>query len=153
MILRQILRSWCADVSESRDGPAAIAEWPGAPGRISLRIGAAGLPYAGMDGFEVAEHIQNTLSLSGMTILMLTSDNRSGDSGRCRELGVATYLVKPVRRADLLDSIRSAIARRDGGDVQAPQPGPETIAEPQQAPLRILLAEDCEDSVFLIVPT
>jgi PleD family two-component response regulator len=32
-------------------------------------------------------------------VLMLTSDNRAGDVARGRELGIAAYLVKPVKRA------------------------------------------------------
>ena len=61
----------------------------------------------GMDGFQVARHIHDNPSLAGVTVLMLTSENRSGDSARCREVGLAAYLVKPVRRAALLEAISS----------------------------------------------
>ena len=40
-------------------------------------------------------------------ILMLTSGEHYGDLARCRELGISTYLTKPVRRAEL----RAAIVR------------------------------------------
>ena len=67
-----------------------------------------------MDGFAVAEHIRDHPALAGVTILMLTSDNRAGDAARARALGMASYLVKPVRRADLLDAIHRAIERPSG---------------------------------------
>jgi CheY-like chemotaxis protein len=47
-----------------------------------------------MDGFHVAEHIRKNKFLTGMTIMMITSDNRSGDAetqsgyaGICRIYG------------------------------------------------------------------
>src|SRR6185503_3768695 len=80
------------------------------------------------------------------TILMLTSDNRVGDAARSRELGMPTYLVKPVRRADLLDSIRSSIGQQESS---APPP-PGASSKMPTTPLRILLADDSEDNAFLI---
>jgi two-component system sensor histidine kinase/response regulator len=147
MILRQMLSSWGAAVQESCGGAEAIAELAraheaGAPYRMVLLDGR--MPE--MDGFAVAEHIRDHPALAGVTILMLTSDNRAGDAARARALGMAGYLVKPVRRADLLDAIHRAIERP--GDTAAAEP--DANAEPQPTPLRILLADDSEDNVFLI---
>ena len=41
----------------------------------------------GMDGFQVAQAIQNALGLAGLTVMMLTSEGRTRDTLRCRELG------------------------------------------------------------------
>ena len=35
--------------------------------------------------------------------MMLTSANRRGDAARCRELGLAAYLVKPVQQSELFE--------------------------------------------------
>src|SRR2546422_6711721 len=51
-----------------------------------------------MDGFQVAERLRAISNLAGVTVMMLASDARVGDKARSRELGVAGYLVKPVKR-------------------------------------------------------
>jgi len=58
-----------------------------------------------MDGFAVAEHIRKDPDLVSATIMMLTSTGQLGDAARCRELGIAAYLVKPVPQRDLFDAI------------------------------------------------
>ena len=80
---------------------------------------------------------------------MLTSDNRSGDAARCRELGISGYLIKPIRRSQLHQAISATRAPR----IDTP-PAVETVASPpvalDQRPLRILLVEDSEDNRMLI---
>ena len=58
-----------------------------------------------MDGFTLAEHIRKNPDLVSATIMMLTSAGHLGDAARCRELGIAAYLVKPVHQRDLFDAI------------------------------------------------
>ena len=86
-----------------------------------LRAQQAAVPYAlvlldcrmpVVDGFQVAEQIHQHPTMAGTTILMLTSDNRAGDFARSRDIGVAAYLVKPVKRAELLEAIQEAPRRR-----------------------------------------
>jgi two-component system, sensor histidine kinase and response regulator len=109
----------------------------------------------GMDGVEVARRaIEGGLartSLSGQEtiILMLTSDDLNFRLMRMREAGLHTYLIKPVKRAELLEKIGHLL-----GGTGADQPLPD-LAEPPAAPadatpLRILLAEDAPDNRFLI---
>jgi two-component system sensor histidine kinase/response regulator len=62
-----------------------------------------------MDGFEVAEHIRQNRAFARATIMMLTSGNQHGESGRCRELGVEGYLIKPVQKDELLQAIVKAL--------------------------------------------
>ena len=56
-----------------------------------------------MDGFQLAEHIARETASQDTTLIMLTSDRLSVDHARLRELGIAQYLVKPVKRSDLLE--------------------------------------------------
>jgi two-component system sensor histidine kinase/response regulator len=60
-----------------------------------------------MDGFTLIERIRSRPELSAATIMMLTSAGHRGDAARCKELGVAAYLLKPIRQSEL----REAIAR------------------------------------------
>ncbi|HYE88412.1 MAG TPA: two-component regulator propeller domain-containing protein [Vicinamibacterales bacterium] len=93
----------------------------------------------GMDGFELARRIQLRPELAGATILMLTSDDRAGDSARCRELGVSCYLVKPMTRGELLTAITSALAAAPARTAPTAARQGETPSAPG---LRLLLAED-----------
>ncbi|NLY02577.1 MAG: response regulator [Rhodopirellula sp.] len=92
-----------------------------------------------MDGFTLAERIKQNADLAGATLMMLSSGDRREDAARCRELGVAAYLVKPIRHNDLLRMLASVVgsAENDSDLPQAPQ---RFEACPQ--PLRVLLAED-----------
>jgi len=98
-----------------------------------------------MDGFELAEKLNQSPYGAGPIVLMLTSREAPGDIGRSRLAGVANYLLKPVRREEL----RDAIARALGRQVAAPEnarnesPIPRSVSAPLSgSPCRILLAED-----------
>ena len=74
----------------------------------------AGNPYAmiladmhmpGMDGFALVERIRQMPELSTTTVMMLTSAGHPGDASRCQELGVAAYLLKPIRQSELREAI------------------------------------------------
>ena len=41
--------------------------------------------------------------------MMLTSTDQPSDIARCRELGVAAYLVKPIEQAELREAILTAL--------------------------------------------
>jgi two-component system sensor histidine kinase/response regulator len=106
-----------------------------------------------MDGFAVAAAIQNRPELSGSTIMMLSSVGQRGDAARCKELGVAAYLTKPVKQSILLDAIHAALAGPAAGGGSA-QPRPlvtrHSILEAQRS-LRVLLAEDNAVNRALVV--
>jgi two-component system, sensor histidine kinase and response regulator len=72
-----------------------------------------------MDGFDVAERIITDPQLAGSIIMMLTSGGQAGDAARCRKLGIAAYLLKPVRKTELLSAIL-AVLRDRSGDSKAP---------------------------------
>jgi PAS domain S-box-containing protein len=149
LILSEMLTRWGAKVSEVDGGEAGFLEL--------LQSKHDGAPYGlvlldrrmpGVDGFGVAQQIFREPALARTTILMLTSENRAGDVARGRELGVAGYLVKPVKQIELHEAIQEA--RR--GAARAV----ETVIEPKgqgvvPRSLRILLAEDSPDNVLLIL--
>jgi two-component system, sensor histidine kinase and response regulator len=55
----------------------------------------------GMDGFALGEEIHRHPELAGTKIIVLYSAGLRGDAARCRELGVAAYLTKPVSQSEL----------------------------------------------------
>ena len=62
------------------------------------------------DGFALAEQIKLDPPLHSTMILMLTSGDRPGDSQRSRQLGISSYLMKPVKQSELLDAITQAVS-------------------------------------------
>lgn len=63
----------------------------------------------GLDGFQFVEKIREKKWENEPVIMLLTSVGRRGDAARCRELGIACYLTKPVRQSELLDAVKSAL--------------------------------------------
>ena len=63
-----------------------------------------------MDGFAVAEEIQKDPRLADATIIMLSSGRSGNALARCRELGIAAYLYKPIRQSELLEALLTALA-------------------------------------------
>jgi PAS domain S-box-containing protein len=150
MILRQTLASWGAEVQEASNGHEAIAQIEGAQQDhkpYGLVLLDCRMP--GMDGFGVAEHIRSHSSTIGAVLLMLTSDGRAGDAARARELGIPAYLVKPVRRIDLLEALVAALEQRVTPE-SVEQAVMHAGSTPVAVALRILLADDSEDNVLLI---
>jgi len=66
------------------------------------------------DGFLIAEDIQKDPSMAGATIMMLTSVGHVGEAARCRDLGIAAYLVKPIRPSELAGAICLALHKTAG---------------------------------------
>jgi two-component system sensor histidine kinase/response regulator len=61
-----------------------------------------------MDGFELLKHIKIHSQIP--TVIMLTSGSYAGDVARSRELGAEAYLIKPIRRSELLETILKILA-------------------------------------------
>jgi CheY-like chemotaxis protein len=88
-----------------------VAQESGTP--FPLVLTDAQMPEA--DGFTLAEAIKKDPAISGATVVMLTSAGQPGDAARCRELGVAGYLTKPIKRAELRVAIQVALGGLSAG--------------------------------------
>jgi signal transduction histidine kinase/DNA-binding response OmpR family regulator len=150
LILRETLYGWGASVVEADSGEQAMdaledARKSGAP--FGLLLLDCRMP--GMDGFEVIERIHADSRLSGLTIIMLASDRWADDIAKTYDLGLGGYLVKPIRRSDLQQTISIALGRSKRGFSVADQ-GTSSTASSKGRSLRILLVEDSQDNQILI---
>jgi PAS domain S-box-containing protein len=149
IILKEILTQWGLEVSEAPDGESGLAELKkardlGQPYRLLL----LDRRMPGLDGFEVAENIKQEQGMADITIMMLTSDGRSGDVIRARALGLEGYLVKPVKRAELRAAINAALGKAAAPPREKPRlPSEGPVLEPS---IHILLVEDSPDNRLLI---
>ncbi len=96
----QMLATCAAGGAEALEVLRAAAR-SGQPFRLALLD--VNMPV--MDGFSVAEAIGRSPELKGTMLLMLSSSSRQGDADRCRDLGVAAYLMKPIDADALVDAI------------------------------------------------
>jgi signal transduction histidine kinase/CheY-like chemotaxis protein len=140
-ILEEMLAGWRMKPTAVDSGEAALtameqAVASGEPFRLVLLDGH--MPE--MDGFMLAERIRDDARLGKTSIMMMiTSEGRGKDVFRCDRLGIASYLVKPVSRSELLDSILRVLG--------APREAPSQERAPRSSPARqrcltILLVED-----------
>jgi two-component system, sensor histidine kinase and response regulator len=94
-----------------------------------------------MDGFMLVEQVRKLPELHGLVTVMLTSGGQRGDGQRCKELGIAAYLIKPVLQSDLLEALLRVLGPRSDPAQPLQVVTRHTLRE-GRAPLRILLAED-----------
>jgi CheY-like chemotaxis protein len=94
-----------------------------------------------LDGFGLAERIKQRPELATTLIMMLSSVGHRGDAARFRELGVASYLTKPVRQSVLMDAILAVLDEKDNLSTNKVLVTRHTLNEARRS-LRILLAED-----------
>jgi CheY-like chemotaxis protein/nitrogen-specific signal transduction histidine kinase len=141
-LLEEMLLAWrMAPVSTSSvaEALAAVraAKESGHP--FDLVLADVQMPKA--DGFALAAAIQSDPSMSGPRIVMLTSAGQPGDAARCRELGVAGYLTKPINRAELRDALTQALSVQPAEMSRPPLVTRHSLREARTS-RRILLVED-----------
>lgn len=145
-ILDEVLHNWRMKPTIVPDGPSAIKALEDAAQRnepFNLVLLDAQMPQ--MDGFMLIETIKKNPQITGSTLMMLSSAAQLSDAQRCREMGVAAYLTKPIKQSELFNSIATILSPQnpnaildsiDGEAIKTDAPsGPSR-------PLHILLAED-----------
>ncbi|MBI5443216.1 MAG: response regulator, partial [Deltaproteobacteria bacterium] len=126
LILMEMLARFGLDVAVAGSGEEGLRLLRSAqrgPNPYRLLILDRRMPE--MDGFELAEKLREE-GAAPSTLLMLTSDNMSEDLARGRKLGIASYLVKPLSQAELLEAIRSALGETPTPSPQAPELPPRS---------------------------
>ena len=96
-----------------------------------------------MDGFDLTREIRRRQGPEPATIMMLSSGGQGGDSARCEELGVAAYVLKPIRESELRGAIARALVRTPTNKGIPQGTRDASKDQPAQGPgLSILIAED-----------
>jgi two-component system, sensor histidine kinase and response regulator len=141
-LLEVMLSGWAMVPTLVASVPEALAALRAAHKRgkpFPLVLADVQMPDA--DGFALAEAIKKEAGIAGAAVVMLTSAGQPGDAARCREIGVAAYLTKPIRSKDLRSAILLALG---GHSAERDRPALVTrhsLRETRQTG-RILLVED-----------
>ncbi|HJY83362.1 MAG TPA: response regulator, partial [Candidatus Binatia bacterium] len=139
-ILHDLLTSWQMQPQEAESESQALrtlrqARDCGQP--LSLVLLDAHMPEIG--GFALAREITADPTLHNPILIMLTSMDKREDRARYHELGIVSYLVKPVRPAELQQAILRALGKEKQAYAEKIHELPSLQSH---RPLRILLAED-----------
>ncbi|MGC2401864.1 MAG: response regulator [Acidobacteriaceae bacterium] len=141
-ILHDMLVHWHMKPVANESGLQALATLEQAQSTrnpYSLVIVDRNMPE--MDGFAVVERIRRNPLFAGATIMMLSSSGKHEDVQRCKELGVAAYLTKPVQQSALFNAIVTAIDGPPVDETFQSSSGQGTRHE-GRTKLRVLLADD-----------
>jgi signal transduction histidine kinase/DNA-binding response OmpR family regulator len=143
-ILRAMLERWEMKPTLVEDAEKAMTEL--------LAAQEAGNPFGlvltdmhmpGVDGFVLIERTRQRPELATTIITMLTSGGQREDAARCKDLGVAGYLLKPIRQSELQRAISKVLgAKRE--ESTAPLVTCRSLEDAARmgSPLRLLVAED-----------
>jgi signal transduction histidine kinase/CheY-like chemotaxis protein len=102
-----------------------------------------------LDGYQIAQQASHA---HARFVMMLRSGNLKAETLRLEPLGIGNYVVKPVKRNELLAAVAAAVGQRA---VTAPVPAhsedrQDAGALPGEHRLRILFADDSFDNRALI---
>ncbi len=105
-ILVHYLTSWGASCDEASNAGDALVALRGAVGRgEAFDIVLLDLAMPGIDGFELAQLIQQDASIAATRLIMLTASDEIGQGGKALAAGFSAYFNKPVRRSQLFEGL------------------------------------------------
>lgn len=142
-ILRNYALSWGMQVDTASNGVNALAALKKAAviqQRHELVLIDMKMP--GMNGLELGQQIKADPMLAHIPLIMLTSTLYKGGSADAKEIGFATYMTKPIRKAELLRSFKSALGNHKKDSESS---GYQSIAQRStlsQLDCSLLLVED-----------
>jgi signal transduction histidine kinase/DNA-binding NarL/FixJ family response regulator/HPt (histidine-containing phosphotransfer) domain-containing protein len=109
-VLEARLTSWGMRPQSARDADEAMALLKSAAGSGDLyQVALVDRRMPRQDGFGLAARIKQDAGLAALPILLLSSDGERGDALRCRSIGIAAYLIKPVKDSDLKDALTAVL--------------------------------------------
>lgn len=148
-IFREMLTRWGLEVEEE---PSALALLENLEKRSSQAFDLLVVDYhmPGMDGFELIETLNRNQRFPLAKILMLSSAAMPGLATRCQNLGVSTYLTKPIDRYEFFKALNKLFVPDTAS--ASPSSHQENITPAKNIGIRlnILVAEDNEVNQKLI---
>jgi len=142
-ILRHQLESWGMVYSEASSGAQALEMLRDAARRNEpFKLAVLDLMMPVMNGFDLARHIKADATIASVELVMLTSFGERGDAMTAQEIGIAAYLTKPVRQAQLFKCLTKVVSTSMVDEANAPTSATKPVSVPSISNKRLLLAED-----------
>ncbi len=153
LILREIMNSLGAIVTEAADGKSGLEELrQGFANNKPFRLVLLDYFMPLMDGLGVVKRIRENRWLENLSIIILTSGHVSGDREKAKQYGVSNLLRKPIKKAELIEAAGVAMNQIYFAESK-PFPEANKIKMTYgdiKRPLNILVAEDNEDNRLLV---
>jgi len=135
-------------VNDGKSALTALRATRDAGGAFDLMVLDVNMP--GINGFGVVEQVVVDPALRVTPILLLTSGAEMDEMARCRQMGVASCLTKPVSRERLYEAVQNALLRQPSasGKTALDDNGPGRMETAQACKIgegdgqHVLLAED-----------
>jgi two-component system, sensor histidine kinase and response regulator len=164
-ILDGMLGRWKMKPTLVESGEEALAElFAASEAGNPYRLVLADLHMPRMDGFGLVDRIRQkhessrkssqelSPELSPAIIMMFNSAAHPGDAARRQELGVAAYLLKPVRQSEMSDAICRVLgAHQQEGPIPVITSSSSEDSRAPAASLRVLVADDNPVNQLLLV--
>ncbi len=142
LILREMLESWAMRPILATNGREALEMLNKIKSNgQSLDLILLDILMPEMDGFTLAEQIIRQPEFASIPIILFTSAGKRGDGARCRQLGIAAYLTKPIKQKDLYHALTVVIGRSKTKKESQALITLHSLKE-RQYQLKVLLAED-----------
>ena len=143
LLVREPLEGWGISVVEAVSAEAALYQlFEAKRSSVPFQLLIVDHQALGMDGWAFAARVKSMPAFAGLPIVISTYEERIPTAQRSREMGLANYLLKPVRRAQLFEVVADLL-----GPARS-LAGPGAVGG--GAPIQVLLCEDSEDNAFLI---
>jgi signal transduction histidine kinase/CheY-like chemotaxis protein len=142
-ILSHQARYWGMKPVEAESGAEALRLLR--ESEVSFDLAILDLMMPEMDGFDLAREIKRDRRLADLSLVMLTSFKERNHGSTAHEIGIGAYLTKPVRQAQLFETLGTVIATTRAALGTTPVAKPTPAIEVQEKPIStklILLAED-----------
>ena len=159
-VFKEYLKSWGCKSDKASDAHAALERLNYAnQAGDDYDIAILDMQMPDITGETLGKMIRTNPAFDRMALVMATSIGQWGESKRIKEAGFEAFVVKPVKKAALLDTLREALGAVKGTAPPAvaetpPAPAPSKKTEenriqenpapepPGAKPLKVLLAED-----------
>jgi signal transduction histidine kinase/DNA-binding response OmpR family regulator/HPt (histidine-containing phosphotransfer) domain-containing protein len=112
-ILNDMFLAWGFEPGSATGGAEALRmlEEARLAGR-HFQLAVLDMMMPGMSGIDLARELRKNTAFADLRLIMLTSLDGSGELEIARQVGIAAYLVKPVRQSRLLNAVTSAMGMK-----------------------------------------
>ena len=151
-VLIAFLVHWGIQVTAVEGGQSALRELSRAQSQQNpFHIVLLDAMMPDLDGFGVADEIRKLDGAPATPVMMLSSSHRQTDIIRCRQLGIGTFLTKPISPRSLHNAIVAALEHSSDPPAAFPEATATSgYALPTDRPLRVLIADDHPSNRSLI---
>jgi two-component system sensor histidine kinase/response regulator len=146
-LVRAQTHSWGMECDVATNGLQALEMIAGSRQR-PYDVAILDMQMPEMDGLELARAIKRDPSNARMKLVLMTSMAQRGHAARSEQAGIAGFLNKPVRQAQLYDCLRTVIGPSSQASPETARSAPKLVtahslkeADDLRRP-RVLLAED-----------